>query len=233
MAESVEEIKLKRKGSRFVDLTGIRFGKLVAISPNGQNKAKQYLWNCLCDCGNTSVVVGSNLIRGNTKACGCVRLTEIGDRTRKHGMGKSRIFKIWAGMRKRCLNPQCLSYKLYGGRGIKICQRWNSFDLFYKDMYIGYSDNLSLDRIDPNGDYEPNNCRWATTKEQNNNRRNNRVIEYNGEVKTLSQWSELSGVKQNTISNRIKSGWDTYDAIYKKPIYKNVGYHELSKYLVF
>lgn len=230
--ETVEQIKAKRKGTRFVDLTGRVFGKLTAISPAGQNKAKQYLWNCICECGGESIVVGSNLIRGNTKACGCVRLTEIGDRTRKHGMVKTRIFKIWAGMRKRCLNPKCDSYHLYGGRGIKICERWDEFDKFYEDMGESYGDHLSLDRIDPDGDYCPENCRWATTKQQNNNRRNNRIVELNGISKTLAQWSESSGIRQNTISNRLKVGWDTHSAIYQATLKRN-DLKNISKYLVF
>lgn len=223
----------KPTGTRFIDLTGIRFGKLVATSIYGQNKAKQYLWNCKCDCGNNSVAIGSNLIRGNTKACGCVKLTEIGDRTRKHGMVKSRIFKIWAGMRKRCMNPNCFAYKDYGGRGITICKRWDKFDLFYEDMGKTYSDNLSLDRINPNGNYEPTNCRWATMKQQNNNRRNNRIVKCDGIEKTLAQWSEISGIHPTTISNRIKVGWDIVDAIYKPTIKKNFELSDISKYLVF
>lgn len=228
-----ETIIKKPTGTRFIDLSGKKFGKLTAIDIAGQNKARQYLWNCKCECGGFSVVIGSNLIRNNTKACGCVRLVDLADRTRKHGMGKSRIFKIWAGMRKRCLNPNCIAYNDYGGRGIKICKDWDSFETFYNDMNIGYSDSLSLDRINTNGDYSPQNCRWSTMKQQNNNRRNNRVVVCDGISKTLAQWAEVSGIKQNTISNRIKVGWDIKDAIYKQPANKAFNLSEISKYLVF
>lgn len=219
--------------TRFIDLAGRRFGKLVAIKPNGQNRAKQYLWLCQCDCGNASTAIGSNLIRGNTKACGCVRLTEIADRTRKHGMSKTRLFKIWAGMRKRCLNPKCKGYKNYGGRGITINPRWDSFENFYKDVFETYEETLSLDRFpDVNGEYGPDNFRWATQKTQNNNRRNNVIIELDGIKKTLSEWSSISGVHQTVITYRIKNGWELNDAIYRPTIHDK-SLKSISKYLVF
>lgn len=218
--------------TRFIDLSGRRFGKLIAIRAVGQNKAKQYMWECRCDCGNTSVAIGSNLIRGNTKACGCVRLVDLANRTRIHGKVKTRIFKIWAGMRKRCLNHKCKSYHNYGGRGIKIDPKWDSFEEFYNDMIGTYSDKLSLDRINPNGDYCLSNCRWVTMQVQNNNRRNNRIIHYDSVSKTLSEWSSISGVPAGTISNRIKAGWGLSEAIYK-PSLQNNSSKGISQYLVF
>ena len=232
MAETVAQIKLKRNGSRFVDLTGRKFGKLTAIRPFCQNRAKQYLWECKCECGGTSVVVGSNLIRGNTKACGCVRITEIADRTRKHGMSKERIFSIWVGMRKRCNNKKSAAYKDYGGRGISISEEWGVFENFYNDMKDGYSHNLSLDRIDPNGNYCKENCRWATAKTQNNNRRSNVYLEINGQKKTLSEWSDISGVRPSLIQYRVNRGWDLNDAI-NKPSSAYCSIKSISKYLVF
>lgn len=219
--------------TRFVDLTNKKFGKLTAIKTAGKNKARQYLWYCECECGGNSIVIGSNLIRGNTVACGCVRQTDIANRTRKHGMSKTRLFKIWAGMRKRCLNPKCKSYKNYGGRGIKIDERWDSFENFYEDVHKTYSDNLSLDRFpNTNGNYSPDNFRWATSKDQNNNRRSNVIINFNNESKTLSEWAKLSGIHSTVISYRIKNGWEIKDAIYKPTLQKNK-LKNISQYLVF
>lgn len=233
MQNEIERIRSGKNGFRFIDLTGQRFGKLVAIKPVGQAKGKQYLWECICDCGNTSVAIGSNLIRGNTKACGCVRLTEIGDRTRKHGMSKTRIFNIWAGMRKRCLNPKCKAYKNYGGRGIKIDPRWDSFENFYEDVHESYADNLSLDRYpDINGDYGPSNFRWATQKTQNNNRRTNVHVELDGESKTLAEWSNISGVHPTVIKYRLKNNWSVREAIFKATP-KGTTLESISQYLVF
>jgi len=218
------------RGNRFLDITNIRFGKLIAIKEVGKNKSNQYMWECLCDCGKKSIVSSSNLVRNNTKSCGCFGDSYLANKTRTHGMSSTRMFKIWVGIRKRCTNKKCIAFKDYGGRGIKVCERWQDFNNFYLDMKNSYSDKLTLDRIDTNGDYEPSNCRWATNKMQSNNRRNNVFINLNGVVKTVSEWADLSGVSSKRISHRVKNGWDAYDAIYKKSITSNMA--SISKYLI-
>ncbi len=222
--------KDKTKGVRFRDLTNMKFGKLTAISPIKKRGVSKYFWVCKCDCGRTVEVIGSNLIRNNTTSCGCYGRNILGERTKQHGMSKTRIFKIWAGMRKRCNNPNMTSYSSYGGRGIKVCSEWDSFISFHNDMKYGYADNLSLERINPNGNYCKENCRWATSKEQSRNKTNTRHIEFNGEIKTAAEWCEGIDIDISTFLNRVQNGKNILVALYGKPV-TNIS--EISKYLVF
>lgn len=155
-----------------LNLTGRKFGKLTAIKIDYKSKDYKTFWLCKCDCGNYTSVYVSKLTTGKTKTCGCSRTTD--PHNYKHGLRHTRLYRIWANMKTRCYNKMDPHYSRWGGRGVKICNEWiNDFKAFY-DWAIknGYQDNLSIDRINNDGNYEPNNCRWATIKQQNNNKRN-------------------------------------------------------------
>lgn len=203
-----------------LDLKNKRFGKLVAIEPCGKSKNGAILWRCLCDCGNETVVTSSNLNSGSTMSCGCLYHDGTNKKSYKHGLSNDRIHRIWRGMKGRCGNPNCKSFKNYGGRGITVCNEWkNDFANFYNwSMENGYSDDKSIDRIDVNGNYEPSNCRWTDIDTQSNNRRNNHYLEIEGKRLTITQWSRISGIDRKTITDRIiRFGYSPKEAVFLKP----------------
>lgn len=195
------------------DLSGQQFGKLTAISCVGTNKKGNALWRCLCDCGNETTVVSYQLTMGKTKSCGCAK-RETPDRYKNYTSIKQenpRLYTIWSGMKQRCFNPKSKSYRNYGARGIVVCDEWKeSFSSFCSwSKEHGYSDSLSIDRIDPNGNYCPENCRWIPINDQTKNTRltfNNRKITINGVTKTLLEFAEESGISPNLLSLRISRG---------------------------
>lgn len=195
--------------SQFQDLTGQKFGRLTVIK-RVENKNKQTYWLCRCECGNEKDVNAGNLKSGNVRSCGCLRH----ETSTKHGMRNSRIYEIWRGMKKRCFNKNYKHFNDYGGRGITVCDCWkNDFMSFYNwSMLNGYVDDLSIDRIDNNKGYFPENCRWATIKEQANNTRANRFLTYNGETKTMTKWCEILNMKCTTLFTRLKLGWSVEKA---------------------
>lgn len=194
---------------RLIDLTGQRFGRLV-VSRRAECGGKKPLWHCVCDCGVICLVRGYRLRSGETRSCGCLS-DETRARPRSHGLAskgtRSPEYEVWRTMRARCANPNVPCYEYYGGRGIKVCERWSSFANFIADMGARPTAEHSIDRRDVNGDYTPSNCEWVTAKHQQRNRRNNRTLTYCGRTLTVAEWAETLGVKQRLLLVRLSRGW--------------------------
>lgn len=205
--------------TRRKDITGQRFGKLVALSPLPFENRNTY-WLCRCDCGQEAKVSAANLRRGATKSCGCLRrekaVPKSWARLTAHGQSRTRLYKIWTGMKSRCSNPNKEDYKNYGGRGIRVCAEWISDFVAFREWALanGYRDDLTLDRLDVNGDYRPDNCQWITVAGQNNNTRRNHFLTYKGETRTIAEWARIKGLRYNTLMGRINSGeWTVEQAL--------------------
>jgi len=184
------------------DLKGQTFGKLTVIQFDSMIKRHAH-WLCKCECGNEKVVVGYSLTRGMTKSCGCF----LKETVTKHGESDGRLHRIWRGMKTRCNNPNCTTFHHYGGRGIRVCEEWLDFEEFRKwAIESGYEDGLSIDRIENDQGYNPNNCRWVDKYTQANNKRNSLKVEINGELKTLTEWARYAGIKYTTIKGRYSRG---------------------------
>lgn len=201
---------LKEHTYNFIDLTGKKFGRLTVVNESSKI-GQRIMWLCKCDCGNMKVVSANCLQSGRTKSCGC--LSDENRRMPKkitHGMSRSRLYKEYMAMRGRC-KPNYHNHNVYYGKGVCVCDEWlqpGGFERFREWAFEnGYNDNLSLDRIDNDGSYSPDNCRWITMKEQQNNRSDNVFLEYNGEIKTMKQWSECLGMKYSLLKSRHYRGW--------------------------
>ena len=193
---------------KLIDLTGQQFGRLVVLKRAETSEKSKPKWLCRCECGNEVTVIGHSLRSGITRSCGCLRNENVG-LSPVHGASHSRLYKIWDSMKYRCYNSKCQYFHRYGGRGIAICDEWRDNFVAFREWALssGYRDDLSIDRIDNDGNYCPENCRWATRKVQGNNQSTNHLLEYNGEIKTISQWSEITGIRHDTLLHRIKLGW--------------------------
>ena len=204
------------------NLVGKRFGRLIVISRNYSKNSTA--WNCLCDCGNTSISWSTSLKGGQAKSCGCLQKERTSEVSTTHGNTKNAKdtteYKSWCGMKYRCSNSKATKYKNYKEKGITVCERWiNSFENFLEDMGKAPTTKHTLDRIDPNGNYESTNCRWATQLQQQGNRTNNRWIEHDGKRMILSDWGRFLNVKPEHISYKMRKGFslgEIYRELLKK-----------------
>lgn len=193
-------------------LIGQRFGRLVVIDKSDRTDGHTSWWVCKCDCGNIKEVRASCLKKGSTKSCGCLRREMGVEHGRKmlthHGMYGTRLYIIWRGIKSRCNNKNAENYKYYGAKGVKICDEWDKDFISFVEwaMANGYKDNLTIDRIDVNGNYEPSNCRWISNDEQQRNRRNNRFVTIDGITKCVSEWARELGVSRLKIVRCVSNG---------------------------
>ncbi|MGZ8172977.1 MAG: hypothetical protein ACXWT8_07125 [Methylobacter sp.] len=196
-------------------MIGKRFSELLVISRAGNVKGR-VVWRCKCDCGKTVDVQSKRLKNGMTKSCGCRRSSVSKSLQTKHGMYGTPTYNSWAGVIQRCNNENSISYKRYGGRGIFVCERWMSFENFFEDMGER-PEGMTLDRKDNDGNYESENCRWATRKEQANNTRRNRFVNLNGKSVSIKEAAKIRGIRVGLIYERVNAGLSVDDAL-NKPV---------------
>lgn len=200
--------------AKYKDLTGMKFGRLRVIKDIGRTKQGNVLWLCQCDCGNQVKVNSDCLIQGKTKSCRCFRKSNYLKTFVTHGLSKTRLYEIWWGMKKRCFYPKAKFYKDYGGRGVTIAHEWLDFATFYSwAMENGYSEGLTIERKDVNGNYEPGNCKWIPLTKQMRNTRSNHLITYQNQTRCMTEWAEIMNLKVETLFHRLKSGWDIEKAL--------------------
>lgn len=214
-----------------IDLTGQRFGRLIVVSES-QNRIRKNgrNWVCVCDCGKQTIVSAINLRRGKTNSCGCLNVEANTDHGHTSGGKITPEYRAWAHMKYRCYDEKCDQFNNYGGRGVIVCDRWlNSFENFLEDMGLKPSLLHSLDRFpDTNGNYFPDNCRWGTSEQQANNRRNNRIVEYMGEALSLTQAAKRMGMWEQNLRRELKKGATIPDVIdrlkRKEPVNYSFGF---------
>ena len=199
------------------DLIGKKFpnSRLTVLAIDTESESKNTKLICKCDCGAVRSILAYNLKSGHTQSCGCQSLeNRVKARITHHCTG-TRLYGIWSKMKDRCINPSNARFAYYGGINRTLCEEWHKFEPF-RDWALanGYADNLTIDRIDNNKGYCPENCRWTTPREQANNTRKNRIIEYHGECHTLAEWSRIVNIKPITIAYRLNSGWSVKDALF-------------------
>ncbi|EIF30926.1 hypothetical protein BCh11DRAFT_06438 [Burkholderia sp. Ch1-1] len=201
-----------------IEISGQRFGRLLVIdkAPSNLGKSPVTRWNCVCDCGETRIVTTFNLLRGRAKSCGCLHKEITSRNSTTHGLTRSGAWKSWRAMRARCTNATNGSYPNYGGRGITVCERWKSFENFYADMGDRPA-GMTLDRFpEPDGNYEPGNCRWASREEQDANKRPNVYVTWKGKTQTYSQWARELDTDASILRRRyLKFG--TFDPVGRHP----------------
>lgn len=198
--------------SKSVSMVGERFNQLVVVSE--YSNGHRVIRHCVCDCGNEIDTTLDKLKSGHTKSCGCLK-SKTGDMFRTHGMSRTRLWRIFSKMIRRCYVPEEPAYRYYGAKGIKICDEWmQDRSLFFEwAKSNGYSDELTIDRIDVNGNYEPDNCRWSTAREQTRNKTNNRRYTFSGRTQVLSDWAKEYEMNVATLRNRLEKGWNIEKAL--------------------
>lgn len=201
--------------SKLFDLTGMKFGRLVVLRRDFECKKDETRWICKCDCGAVKSINGISLKTERTQSCGCLQAELASKRCRIYEDSDKRLHSIWRGMKERCFRKENISYPFYGGRGITVCKEWAKSFIAFRGWALknGYAENLSIDRMDSNGNYCPENCRWVTAKQQSNNTRRNVFITYKGKTKTVSEWAEITGIKKETLADRKRRGWSDSDCI--------------------
>lgn len=204
-----------------VEMTGRVFGRLTVLAITARRSSTgNIFWECQCECGNRVEVSGSSLRGGTSRSCGCwfreVAAAKFRKVLTKHGMSGTPTHTLWMGMKQRCESPGASKFSIYGARGIKVCERWQSFPNFLADMGER-PPGMSIDRIDPDGNYEPGNCRWANQLEQQNNRRNNRMVVVNGKSMTVSMAARSAGLGPDMVMQRLKRGQSIEQALRSPP----------------
>jgi hypothetical protein len=198
------------------DLSGQRFGRLIAVRATGERRHGCAVWECLCECGGTVFTRADGLLRGRTKSCGCLQRA-VREGLATHGMSRSPEYRAWWNLKERCGNPRNPSFPYYGGRGIRVCDKWlGGFETFLTDVGPRPTPQHSIDRIDVDGNYEPGNVRWATAKEQANNRRPNSrecLLTYQGETRNVTEWAKWAGLEAETLFRRLRRGWSLEQAL--------------------
>jgi hypothetical protein len=203
------------------DISGKTFDRLIALYFSRKIKNRSF-WRCKCSCGNEKDINIYSLLNGNAKSCGCLRRETMVKNRQKptHGKARTKTYRGWLAMLMRCNNPNSTHYHNYGGRGITICDKWLKFEGFYEDMGEKPFKEATLDRIDNNGNYCKENCRWATRKQQCRNKRSNRIIEFNGKSQCLQDWADELGINKHILKERLNA-WDVERAFTEKVHYKN------------
>lgn len=199
---------------RVINMEGKTYGRLTVLQRVG-SKNNRAMWECVCECGKHIITSGHALRRGNTKSCSCLQKDKASMRLKTHGMSSTNLYTTWANIRKRCEDPSSQDYRYYGSRGISVCKEWHDSEVFISwALASGYKQGLTIDRINNNGNYCPENCRWVDRKTQSRNSRKNYLITFRGETHCISEWSEITNIDQNTIRCRIRRyGWDIERAL--------------------
>jgi hypothetical protein len=198
--------------SRYIDLSGKVFGRLTVTGIDTERVSKRPFWICKCNCGNIKSISGASLRGRDSNSCGCLAKELTIERSQTHGFSRTKTYKSWTGIWSRCRNPTDNHYELYGGRGISVDPYWEKFENFLSDMGER-PDGMTIDRIDVNGNYCKENCRWATDKEQSNNRRTSKLITFDNETLTQIQWAEKLGISVTTLHTRLKNNWPLEKAL--------------------
>lgn len=204
----------------YIDIVGNRYGKLTVIKRVENSKHGDTRFLCCCDCGNKKVVSSKELRNGRVQSCGCLKKNKSVTWRTTHGLTDSRIHHIWSAMKQRCYNENNSAYNRYGGRGITVCDEWkNDFVAFYNwATSAGYNDNLTIDRVDPNGNYCPENCRWISQSAQCVNKANTLRLEYKGESHTINEWAKILGMSPVTIRSRYYVRHWPVEEILSRPV---------------